>query len=130
MSEEKIAEVLSGYQTLDSGQREEFSSGARRDTQQNKPRFELIPVAPLKRLAALYERGAKKYGLGNFQKGIPFMRVMASLLRHAYQFLEGDETEDHLSACAWNAFAIMYYQDKIQKGCLPATLDDREVENA
>lgn len=116
--------------TKDSGQREDFSTGARRDTQENKPRFDLVPVAPLKRLADLYARGAAKYGLGNYQKGIPYSRVMASLLRHAYQYLEGDREEDHLAAVAWNAFAIMYYETQIAKGKLPSDLDDLKEPQA
>lgn len=117
-------ESRTGFLTLDSGQREPFTTGAVRDTQEGKPRFELIPVAPLKRLADLYARGALKYGEHNWQKGMPFTRVLASLLRHAYAYIEGERTEDHLAAVAWNAFALMTYEDSISKGKLSADLDD------
>ena len=112
------------FETKDSGKREDFNTGARRDTQEDKPRYDLVPVAALKRVAELYSRGAIKYGENNYQKGIPFERVYASLFRHLIQFREGDESEDHLATVAWNAFALMYYQDKIAKGLLPKELDD------
>lgn len=117
----------SSFVTKDSGQCEEFETGAKRDTQDNKPRYDLIPVAALKRLAMLYARGAQKYGEGNFEKGMSFKRVLASLLRHVYAFVEGEVTEDHLAAVAWNAFALMFYQEQIKKGKLPAELNDLEA---
>lgn len=117
-----------GFVTKDSGEREDFSSGARRDVQTSKPRFDLIPVQALRRLADLYARGAEKYGEGNFEKGIPFKRVYASLLRHLYAWAEGEATEDHLAAVAWNAFALMYYEEQIKAGKLPADLNDMHVD--
>jgi hypothetical protein len=39
------------YTTKDSGKREEYKSGMRRDTQEGKPRYDLIPTWFLKRLA-------------------------------------------------------------------------------
>lgn len=110
--------------TKDSGKREDFSTGARRDVQEGKPRFDLIPTSSLRRLADLYARGAVKYGENNFEKGMPFTRVYASLFRHLIQWREGDRTEDHLAAVAWNAFALMYYEDAIEKGILPKELND------
>jgi hypothetical protein len=103
---------MSDWITKDSGQRDEFETGARRDTQVGKDRYDLIPVSALKRLAGLYARGAEKYGEGNFEKGIPFSRVYASMFRHMMQWREGDRTEDHLAAVAWNAFALMFYEEE------------------
>lgn len=112
------------YVTKDSGEREEFPTGAKRDVQDDKPRYDLIPVCALKRLAGLYARGAKKYGELNWQQGFPFKRIMASLFRHAFAYMEGDQSEDHAGAVAWNAFALMFYEDQIAKGILSAALDD------
>jgi hypothetical protein len=116
--------VAPGFVTHDSGQREGFTTGARRDTQDGKPRYDLLPVTALRRLAELYSRGAVKYGDRNWEKGMPFRRVYASLLRHVFAFAEGEPTEDHLAAVAFNAFALMHYQEAIQRGELPADLDD------
>lgn len=112
------------YTTKDSGAREDFVTGARRDVQTDKPRFELIPVEALERLAALYARGAQAYGEHNWQKGMPFSRVIASLLRHAFAYLKGDRDEDHLAAVAWNAFALMAYEGWVSSGRLPPAIDD------
>ena len=98
------------FTTKDSGERQDFPTGARRDVQTGKGRFDLLPYAPIKRLAQLYERGAEKYGDANWRKGIPISRCYSSLLRHAFQALAGDTEEDHLSALVFNAFCIMQYQ--------------------
>jgi hypothetical protein len=92
----------------DSGAREEFESGARRDTQEGKPRFGLIPPYPLYRLAMHYTNGAKKYGENNWTKGIQSSRTWESLERHVQAYKEGDKSEDHLAAIAWNAFALIW----------------------
>ena len=118
--------VKEGYKTLDSGKRENFESGAVRDVQEGKPRYDLIPVQGLRRLADLYARGAIKYSEDNWRKGMSFKRVMASLLRHTYQYMEGDRTEDHLSSIAWGAMALMYYEHCLSNSLLPESLDDLE----
>lgn len=103
--------VASDWQTKDSGSRQAFETGAVRDIQEGKPRFDLIPTFALERVAGLYGRGAEKYGDNNWQKGIPFSRCLASLERHLHQFKQGKTDEDHLAAVVWNALAIMHYQE-------------------
>lgn len=102
------------YKTKDSGEKEVFNSGAQRDSGQEKPRFDLIPPLALERVADLYTRGAKTYGERNWEKGIPMSRCYASLLRHAFQFGQGDDSEDHLAGVVWNAFAIMHFEETMQ----------------
>jgi hypothetical protein len=97
----------------DSGAREEFETGARRDTQEGKPRFGLIPPEPLERLAMHYTNGAKKYGDGNWTRGIKMSRTWESLERHVQAYKRGDQSEDHLAAIAWNAFALMWYEERM-----------------
>ena len=63
------------YVTKDSGKRQEFATGSRRDTDEGKPRYSLIPPEPLKRLAMLYVRGAEKYDDHNWVKGQPTSRI-------------------------------------------------------
>jgi hypothetical protein len=105
--------------------KQKFASGAQRDTQDGKLRYELIPIAALKAIAKVYTDGAAKYGDHNYQKGIPFMRVAASALRHYIAWMEGDTSERHLANATWNLMAILYYEDEIAAGRLPDTLDDR-----
>lgn len=98
------------FVTKDSGQRDEFESGAKRDTQEGKPRYDLIPPHPLKRLAELMERGARKYDDNNWMKGMPSSRFMASLLRHVEAYRRGERDEDHMAAVVFNAFALMHFE--------------------
>ena len=108
---------MSDYVTKDSGKREEFSTGSRRDTQDGKPRYSLIPPKGLYRLAMLYVRGAEKYDDHNWVKGQPTSRILDSLMRHVEAYRLGEKTEDHLAAIAWNAMALMQFEN--------TELDDR-----
>lgn len=108
----------------DSGEREDFPTGARRDTQTGKPRYDLIPSLALKRIAIHYSKGCEKYGERNFEKGINNSRCLASLERHLHEFKLGDTTEDHLSALAFNVITIIFNQEAIKLGILPKELDD------
>lgn len=113
---------MTTFKTLDSGKRQEFETGARRDTQDDKPRYDLISVIALKRLAELMGRGAEKYGDRNWEEGIPLSRFYASLFRHMIQWAEGDTTEDHLAAVLFNAMGILHTEQLIVWGDLPVTL--------
>ena len=109
----------------DSGIREKFSTGAVRDGDAaSKPAYELISPMALKRIAQHYANGAKKYAKRNWEAGIPMDRTMASLLRHINQYREGLRDEDHLAAIAWNAIALMHYEEMIARGLLPKNLMD------
>lgn len=99
------------YVTKDSGAREDFSSGAKRDTQDGKPRFDLVPPVPMRRVADLYTRGLEKYGENNWTKGMPCTRYLSSAMRHLEQARAGDTEEDHWAAAVWNLFAIMHFED-------------------
>lgn len=115
---------MADYEIKDSGKREEFAGGSVRDTQDGKPRYELIPAEPLKRLAIHYANGAKKYGDFNWTKGQDIRRTLASMLRHSQCVLAGLEDEDHLAAVSWNAFAIMWTREQIKAGLLPESLEN------
>lgn len=117
------------FEMHDSGKRESFETGAVRDIRTGKGRYDLIPGKPLHRLAVLYEKGAEKYADRNWEKGMQFSRTLDSLQRHANSYKMGMRDEDHLAAIAWNAFALMFYEEQIKRGKLPSELDDlpREV---
>lgn len=110
--------------TKDSGVKQEFSTGAHRDTQSGKGRFDLIPASALKRLAGVYERGADKYGARNWEKGMPIGRYLDSALRHIYQYIEGRRDEDHLGQALWNIAGAIHTETMVERGVLPAELDD------
>lgn len=94
----------------DSGKRQEFSTGARRDTQDDKPRFELITPYALERIAWIYTLGAKKYGESNWQKGMPYSRYLSSTFRHIFAWMRGEREEDHIAMACWNLMAIMHHE--------------------
>ncbi len=101
----------SGFVTKDSGAREEMPTGSVRDTREGKGRFDLISPFALRRLAGVYERGAKKYAARNWEKGQPFSRCLDSALRHLNAFAMGWTDEDHASQAAWNILAILHFQE-------------------
>lgn len=98
------------YTTKDSGGRRSFDTGAVRDVDAGKPRYDLIPPHALRRVADLYARGASKYGENNWQKGIPTQQMLASAMRHLEAWRCGEGDEDHLAAVVWNVLAIMQYE--------------------
>ena len=108
----------------DSGERENFSTGSRRDTRVGKGRYDLIPPSAMRRIAKHYENGAAKYGDRNWEKGQPISRYIDSSLRHIYNYLEGEQEEDHVAAAIWNLMAIIHTSEKVEDGTLPAALDD------
>lgn len=110
----------------DSGTREEFETGSRRDSPAGKGRFDLIPTLPIRRLAIHYENGAKKYGDNNWQKGQPLSRYIESCERHLNCLKAGEPTEDHAIAAVWNLFAYIFTLNEIEYGRLPKSLDNRQ----
>ena len=103
--------VMDNYKIEDSGERQEWSTGSRRDTQEGKPRFDLISVHGLRRLADHLAKGAEKYGERNWEKGQPISRFYASAFRHLIAWAEGEETEDHLAAVLFNIMAIIHMNE-------------------
>jgi len=96
----------------DSGERVTYDgSSAVRESDIGKGRPDLISPWALTRLSQHYERGAIKYSDRNWEPGMPFSRYTASMFRHLIAWMKKDESEDHLAAIAWNAFAIMHHQE-------------------
>jgi hypothetical protein len=116
--------VATSFKTKDSGRRENFTTGSRRDDRTGKGRYDLLPTHAMRRLAQVYERGATKYGDRNWEKGQPLSRYLDSALRHTFQVLEGKTDEDHAGHAAWNLLAFIETQHRIREGVLPESLDD------
>lgn len=118
------------YVTTSTGKPDTYQSptGAVRDSQSGKPRYDLVHPLFMKRLAGLLARGAAKYSERNWEKGQETGRTLASLLRHVYAYIEaaelgdGGDGEDHLAAIAFNAMSLMVAEEGILKGSLPLTL--------
>lgn len=108
----------------DSGKREAFDTGSRRDTRDGKGRYDLLSPFVMARDARLLELGARKYGERNWEKGQPFSRFLDSGFRHLMRWLEGHRDEDHLAAARWNIGAIMHLEEMIRRGTVPSDLMD------
>lgn len=108
----------------DSGQRESFDTGAVRDTQDDKPRPDLISPYFLLRLGRWLGLGAKKYDERNWEKGISNSRCMASLKRHLAGYERGLTDEDHLAAVAFNVMAMVHNEEMVKLKLLPDSLMD------
>lgn len=113
---------MTEFTTKDSGERVEYASGMHRDVQTGKPRYDLIPLWFIRRLAELMARGAEKYGDRNWQlANTPEEadRMDGSGLRHHYQYLERDKSEDHLAATVFNLFSAEDTRTRVESeaGC-------------
>ena len=102
-----------------------FSTGSVRDSAEGKGRPDLIPSYPMKRLAVHFENGAKKYGDRNWEKGQPIDVYYCSAFRHLTDWMGGDDSEDHLSACIWNLFAMVDTINNISESKLPTDLIEK-----
>jgi len=105
------------FETKDSGKREDYASGMRRDTQEGKACFHLLvpkgvpyKAQMLTRFAELMERGQNKYGSRNWERADSaeeMDRAQASAFRHVMQWICGETDEDHASAVLFN---VLFYE--------------------
>jgi len=101
-----------------------FDSGAHRDPNETKGRYDLLSPLFMRRLAIHTQKGGVARGDRNWEAGMPMDAVLDSAIRHLYAFLEGDRTEDHLAAAAWNVMNLIHTEEQIERGNLPADLAD------
>jgi len=118
--------MVKKFVTKDSGKRQNYNSGMRRDLQDDKPRFDLIIPAEQKynesllyRWAMLMERGMTKYGYRNWEKANSeeeLIRFKQSTIRHFMQWFHNEEDEDHVAAILFNLNAYEWLKEKIKNG--------------
>lgn len=101
---------MKDYNLKDAGDREKFDSGAMREPEGDKLRYDLISPIALKRLAINMTKGAQKYGPHNWNKGMPTSRMLSAAMRHLEQARAGEEDEDHWAAVVFNIFGIMHFE--------------------
>lgn len=115
--------MSSNFTTKDSGKRAELGNGAVRDTEQGKPRFDLLLPRDLSykeqmltRWAELMARGAEKYDARNwekFQTQEALDRAKSSAMRHFMQWMTNEADEDHAAAVYFNIMAAEYIKRKM-----------------
>lgn len=62
----------------------------------------------LRDLAIHYEKGAEKYGVDNWKKGIPATSFLDSGMRHLLQYFTGETDEPHAISAIWNLFGLIW----------------------
>lgn len=88
-----------------------YEGGSFRDRAAGKGLYKVIPPEALRRLARRYEYGAVKYGKSEaFKDGLPVSDCWDSAIRHLVDYMDGDNSEDHLAAVMWNCAAMMYME--------------------
>lgn len=106
------------FEVKDSGEREEYPSGMRRDTEEGKIDFTLVLDGPMmRRYAAHLTKGASKYGPRNWQHANSveeLERFRRSAFRHFVQWMEGDVDEDHAAAVWFNVNAAEYVRQQLE----------------
>ncbi len=118
--------MVKSYKTKDSGKREDYQSGMKRDTEEGKPAFSLILplLQPFKetllyRWAMLMMRGFKKYGYRNWEKANSeeeLERYKSSAMRHFMQWMACEDDEDHSAAVCFNINAAEYVKWRLKNG--------------
>lgn len=124
MENEVMADIVKRPIIKDSGQREDFSTGSKRDTRNGKGRFDLLPLFAEEELAKHFEAGAVKYGDNNWLKGQPLSRYLDSARRHLNKAARGQRDEPHFTAAAWNIMCLIDTMKRIELGLLPESLND------
>jgi len=107
-----------------------MSEGIKHD--QDKIRFDLIPVEAIEALAKVLKMGAEKYGDNNWRAGIKYHRVYRAAQHHLQEFWgEHPDKDDesslpHLYHALCNIAFLITYEDNKERY---RTFDDRAGSN-
>lgn len=78
---------------------------------EGKTRYDLFEPHAMEELAKIFTKGATKYAARNWEKGMSWTSVLASLKRHLAAFEKGEDNDPesellHVAHVAWNALAL------------------------
>jgi hypothetical protein len=119
---------MTEYLLKDGGSRQTYSTGAQKEDYsktEGKGAYHLLPILAIREVAEIFRKGALKYTENNWLKGIPLSRFIDSGKRHLDQEWEGLIDERHIGQAAWNILCYLHTLIMIERGLLPASLDDR-----
>jgi len=113
-----------------------FKSGALREDDTNKPRFDLITPKNqaydktlLYRWAVHMSKGARKYSERNWEQVSTkeeIQRYRDGAFRHFFQFMCGELDEDHAAALCFNISGLIHLMEKLNCDIYG---NDKEVES-
>lgn len=88
---------------------------------EGKPRYDLLESYALEQLVKVFTAGSKKYADRNWEKGMSWSKMIASLKRHLAAFEKGEDFDpetglSHMSHCAWNAMGLVSYTKLYPEG--------------
>lgn len=109
---EESKELLCAKKRLDEVKSRVFETGAQRDDNSNKPFIHNLKGYTRIRFGYHLTAGALKYGNSNWEKGIPTEVYLESIDRHLASYMEGDTSEDHLSAIMFGIQGCMMNEKK------------------
>ena len=90
-------------------------------------RYDMISPLFLRRVSIHYQKGGINYGDNNWKKGMPVMVTWDCAARHLTNWLEKEDTEDHLAAVGWNIMSTMHTIEMVCRGLLPESLNNIPV---
>ncbi len=85
-----------------------YTTGAVRSSDAEATRYDLISPIGLEAVARTCAEGAEKYSDFNWEAGMPVNDLLNHAIRHVYQYLAGDRSEDHLPHAAWGLLAAIH----------------------
>lgn len=85
-------------------------------------RWDMISPLFTRRVSIHYQLGGINYGDRNWEKGMPAMVTWDCATRHLTNWLEKEDTEDHLAAVGWNVMSTMHTVEMVKRGLLPESL--------
>ena len=115
-TKEGAEEFMSGIESdgihmkVGQGKMEENENGAKRESNDGRGRWDLLPYEGLEELTKWYEAGAKKYGDRNWENGLSVKDCTNRMIRHAIKAGNGWMDEGpfaHYVAVIWNALAAI-----------------------
>lgn len=88
---------------------------------EGKVRHDLLEPFAINELAKVFTKGAEKYAIHNWLKGMEWSKVIASLKRHINKFELGEDLDQetglyHMAHAAWNAMALVSYYKYFPQG--------------
>lgn len=89
-----------------------FETGAQRDSDSIKAAIHNLKGYTRLRFGYHMRLGANKYGDSNWELGMPSNQYLESVDRHLASYMEGDRSEDHLSAIMFGIQGCMINEQK------------------